>query len=185
MIFLKWALLCIIDWALLIFTALPAAIIVPIFTKARPYKDDGSYSWGAWWGTYDNPPQGDEGFVAERAPFPNVITGWKGYINRVTWMLRNPLYGFAKRCALPWDRVMVVEYKGDPDISDKEGRPGWYLATVRDDGLKGFEFYGVFPWSSGRCLRIRIGWKILTDKFQRYGFAQFVNTINPFDGYGK
>lgn len=24
----------------------------------------------------------------------------------------------------------------------------------------------------------------LTDKFQRYGFAQLVNTFNPFDGYG-
>ena len=48
----------------------------------------------------------------------------------------------------------------------------------------GFEFYGVFPYCKTRDVRIRLDWKILTDKFQRQGFAQLVNTFNPFDGYG-
>lgn len=74
---------------------------------------------------------------------------------------------------------------GDPNISDKERRPGWYFAQLRLAGkLIGFELYVVAPWSFGRCIRMRLGWKLMTDKFERYGFAQLVNTCNPFDGYG-
>ena len=76
---------------------------------------------------------------------------------------------------------------GRDGISDKEGNPGWYFVRVRAlDSWRvvWFEFYGVFPYCKTRDVRIRLGWKILTDKFQRQGFAQLVNTFNPFDGYG-
>ena len=64
----------------------------------------------------------------------------------------------------------------------------------------GFEFYGIFPWMpedktfsvfrwtfkiKAKDLRVRLGWKILTDKYQIGGFAPLVNTFNPVDGYGK
>ncbi len=183
MIFLKWMVLALLDWALLLTVPL-AAPIIAAFTRAEPY-DQRPYSWGWIWGTWDNPPQGDQGYAAKRAPYPGAITGWKGYLNRVMWMLRNPLYGYAKRVSVPYSDTLQLTYIGNPNISDKEKRPGWYFATVRDDGkLVAFECYCVLPWLFGRCLRSRLGWKIMTDKFQRYGFAQLVNTFNPIDGYG-
>lgn len=102
-------------------------------------------------------------------------------------MLRNPLYGLAKRMSLPYSPNLQLRYVGNPNISDKYRVPGWYFATVRDVAgrVAGFEFYGVFPWSRSRNLRVRLGWKLMTDKFQRLGFAPLVNTFNPFDGYGK
>ena len=73
-----------------------AAVIVSIFTKAD-HKERDKYKWGSIFGTWDNPPQGDRGFREKRAPFPNVYTGWKGYINRLQWMRRNRLYNFKKK----------------------------------------------------------------------------------------
>lgn len=184
MIYIKWLALSLVDWALLL-TVPVAAPIISAFTREQPYRLS-PYSWGGMWGTYDNPPQGDQGFVTSRCWFPNQTTGVRGYCNRVLWMIRNPLYGLARLAALPYNPAAVLTYVGDPDISDKERRPGWYFAQLRlARKLIGFELYVVAPWGFGRCLRIRLGWKLMTDKVQRYGFAQLVNTANPFDGYGE
>ena len=186
MIYAKWLVLCVLDWVLLL-TVPVAAPIVALFTRYQPHGKD-SYSWGWIWGTYDNPPQGDEGFMRKRAPFAGEVYGWRGYVNRVVWMIRNPLYGFARMIALPYGANTVQQVLGQDGISDKDKRPGWYFVRVRDLTswrVVGFEFYGVFPYTSSRNVRIRLGWKILTDKFQRNGFAQFVNTFNPLDGYGE
>jgi hypothetical protein len=186
MIYARWLGLCLLDWVLLI-TVPFAAPVIAAFTRAEPH-DNGPYSWGGMWGTYDNPPQGDEGYVRKRCLFPGVTAGLRGYINRVQWMLRNPLYGFARWAALEYRLDTVHDLLGKDGISDKDGIPGWYLVRVRQTKSRrvvGFEFYGVFPYSKTRNVRIRMGWKILTDKFQRNGFAQLVNTINPFDGYNN
>ena len=183
MIYLKWLVLCLFDWVLLL-TVPIAAPIIAAFTRPQPH-DAGPYSWGWIWGTYDNPPQGDVGYVRQRSPVPGLITGWQGYLNRTWWMIRNPLYGFARGSSIAYrpdfDQVLI----GKDGISDKDKVPGWYFVRLYRKGkLAGFEFYGVFPWSETRNLRVRLGWKILTDKFKRNGFAQLVNTVNPFDGYG-
>lgn len=184
MIYLKWLALCLLDWVMHV-TLLVAPPIIALFTRAMPYGQR-PYTWGSLWGTWDNPPQGDEGFVAKHAFFVGVTDGWRGYINRVQWMWRNKLYGLAKIMAIDYDQPHTLTCIGDQTISDKEKRPGWYFARMSQEGrLIGFEFYGVFPWSETRNLRVRLGWKLMTDKFQRYGFAQLVNTVNPFDGYGK
>lgn len=184
MIYLKWLLLTLLDWALLLFTGLPAAIIIPIFTRAQPHGQ-APYTWGWLWGTYDNPPQGDEGYVKKRCFFPGVTTGFKGYLNRVGWMIRNPLYGYARLSSLKYQAGDTPVIQGDENISDKEKKPGWMFARLyRDSKLVGFEFYWVRPWSETKDLRVRLGWKMTTEKFKQYGFAQLVNTINPFDGYG-
>lgn len=183
-VYLKWLGLAVLDYALLLFTALPAALLVPLKTREQPYGLE-PYSWGGWWGTYDNPPQGDEGFVRKRAPFIGVTTGWKGYVNRVVWMLRNPLYGFQRHASVEYKADVELKVKGNPDISDKYKVPGWYFVRAYRKGkLYAFELYAVLPWSGSRCLRVRLGWKLLTDKFQRYGFAQLVDTANPFKSYG-
>ncbi|WYV99677.1 hypothetical protein Kassivere_00172 [Pseudomonas phage vB_PpuM-Kassivere] len=186
MVYLKWLALFVIDIVLTIFTVLPAAIIVPLFTRAQQWGKS-EYTWGWIWGTYDNPPQGDEGYYSKRAPFLNEMTGVKGYINRVMWMLRNPLYGLAKRMSLPYNSNYHYVQTGNMDISDKYKIPGSYFVKVFDKQggkLVGFEYYLIKPYSETRNIRCRIGWKIATDKFAQKGFAQFVGTCNPFDGYG-
>lgn len=186
MIYVLWLILAILDYVLLALTWIPAAIIVSIFTRAQEYGKT-EYTWGWIWGTYDNPPQGDEGYVKKRAYFPGVTTGFKGYLNRVGWMIRNPLYGWSKILGLPYNKDYTTVVKGNPDISDKYKIPGWMFARLydKDGDLIGFELYVVIPWfKDKKDLRMRLGWKITTDKFERNGFAHFVDTINPFDGYG-
>lgn len=198
MIYLRWLALSILDLLLLLTVPFAAPVIAAIY-RAQPYGL-APYSWGWMWGTYDNPPQGDEGYVRKRAPFPGECFGWKGYLNRVMWMIRNPMYGFARLVALDYNVAQVQQLIGHDGISDKEGVPGWYFVRVYSPHkLVGFEFYGVFPWMpedkvfklwkftmtlKARDLRIRLGWKILTSKFRERGFAPIVNTFNPLDGYG-
>lgn len=185
MIYLRWLALALLDWLLLLTVPFAAPIIAAIY-REQPYGM-APYSWGAIWGTYDNPPQGDGGYVRKRAPFPGYTTGWRGYLNRCMWMIRNPLYGFARRTALNYSSDQVQHVIGQDGISDKDKIPGWYfvrLHSMKSGKCVGFEFYGVFPYSKTRDLRIRLGWKILTDKFRDRGFAPIVNTFNPFDGYG-
>lgn len=184
MIYLRFTMLLVVDILMTIFTALPAALIVPLFTRAQEYGKT-EYTWGWLWGTYDNPPQGDQGFVAKRCLFLGVTTGFKGYVNRVMWMLRNPLYGLAKRSAIKWSDTATMTITGNPDISDKSKIPGSMFAKLCEGNkLIGFEYYCVKPWSATRDLRVRLGWKMTTEKFKNKGFAQFVGTCNPFDGYG-
>jgi hypothetical protein len=188
MLYVKWLVLALTD-ILLLLTVPFAAPVVALFTKEQPHGQ-GTYKWGWLWGTYDNPPQGDEGYVKKRCPFPTVTVGWKGYVNRVMWMVRNPVYGFARWTALDYDADTVQHILGEDGISDKEAIPGWYFVRVyniKTKKLVGFEFYGVFPYAfwKGRDLRVRLGWKILTTKFKERGFAPIVNTFNPFDGYGN
>ena len=186
MIYTKWLVLALLDWVLLLTVPFAAPIVAAIY-REQPHGLP-SYSWGWMWGTYDNPPQGDEGYVRKRCPFPGVTHGWRGYINRVMWMIRNPVYGFARWCAMEYRADTVQDLIGVDGISDKEGIPGWYFVRLREIKtlrVVGFEFYGVFPYSKTRDVRIRFGWKILTSKFKDKGFAPIVNTINPFDGYAN
>lgn len=184
MIYLRYLALFVVDILLTIFTVLPAAIIVPLFTREQEYGKT-EYTWGWLWGTYDNPPQGDQGYCRKRCLFLGVTTGFKGYCNRVMWMLRNPLYGLSKRMALKWSDTAVLTVTGDQHISDKYRVPGKMFATLHDGGkLIGFEFYMVKPWSANKDFRCRLGWKMTTEKYKDKGFAQFVGTINPLDGYG-
>ena len=183
MMYIKWAVLALLDWVLLI-TIPIAAPIIAAFTREQPYGNH-IYTWGWIWGTHDNPPQGDEGFVRKRALFVGVTTGFKGYLNRIHWMIRNPLYGYAKYCSIKYDADAELTFIGNPNISDKYKVPGWYFAKyMRNGKLLGFEFYCVLPWCKTRDLRMRLGWKMMTSKFEVYKFAQIVNSINPFDGYG-
>ena len=185
MIVIKFIALVFAKLALLV-TVPFAALIVPVFTREQPAGLD-SYTWGGWWGTFDNPPQGDRGYIAKHAPFVGVMTGWKGYLNRVMWMFRNPLYGFAKCAKADYEGSYILSIKGNPAISDKYGAAGWMHASLRNKGgrMKAFEWYSVTPWSSSRCLRVRLGWKIKGDKFDEVGeFGALVFTINPFDTYG-
>lgn len=185
MLLFKWAVFSVVD-ILMLLTVPVAAVLVSAFTSADAHGRQ-RYYWGWIWGTYDNPPQGDEGWVSKRCLFKGVTTGLKGYVNRVGWMLRNPMYGLAMKMGVNWYHGYYLKTFGAERVSDKDKFPGWQAAIGFNVVGKpiAFEFYLVAPWAETRDLRVRIGWKIMTDKVDKYGAAQFVNTINPFDGYGK
>jgi hypothetical protein len=184
MIYLRWMWFAFLDLNLMPLWFLLAPI-VSLFT-ARGWP-----RWGGWLWTYDNPPQGDEGYQKHRAPFTSgYLEPWQLYVNRVFWLWRNPGYGFQKWCGVGYGNGLVVKIIGDGGfgdrISDKAGRAGWYYAEGWNDfgDVVAFELYVVWPWCRSRCVRIRLGWKILTDKFKRLQFAPMVNTANPFKSYG-
>lgn len=173
MIYLKWLLLTLVDYALLI----PFFLLVPF---ASLFTAKGWNSITKYVGTYDNPPQGDRGWIRERSLFPKVTTGLKGYINRVFWLWRNPNYPYQKLASVEYAPNILVSWSGNDKISDKYARAGWYFATAKNARQTvAFEFYGVFPHYFGKCLRVRLGWKIMSSKFEESGIAPLVNTCNP------
>lgn len=183
----KYVAYVVVDLFCMIFLWIPGVIIGSIFTKPGEHGKD-LYDWGMFslWGTFDNPPRGDRRWEERGSFFPGEITGFKGYLNRVGWLLRNPMYGLARKLSLHWQEGYRIETSGDPDISDKYRRPGTFRAKLFDRKGKqiGFEYYTVKPWSKNRCLRVRVGWKIKSSKVQETGIIQFVFTCNPFDGFG-
>ena len=188
-LYIKYIFLMIADIALMP-VWLIGAIFLSIFTRAGSYHNDEDviYTWGGWLGTWDNPPQGDAGYNENRAFFKGgYTTGLKGYANRVGWLWRNPGYNFQRKIGMdyPEGDNWELSWVGNHTISDKYEIPGYYFAKLKIDGkTEAFEFYLVKPWLFGKCLRIRLGWKMMTDKFERYGFATFVDTVSPLKNYG-
>ncbi len=179
---IKWLALTAADLCLQI----AALFVTPVLSL---FTSDGWPKWGSLFWTYDNPPQGDNGWQTKRAPYIPANTRWRLYVNRVMWLYRNPTYGFAKNVSVSYNKSqlirIIISGGHGLDISDKYGRSGYYLAVCENGVLpSAFEFYLVCQWSESKCLRVRIGWKIVTDKFAKIGFAPLVHMINPVKSYG-
>ena len=185
MIYFKYLLIVLLDILANISNFIVAPIL-SIFTRAKPDLNEKGEQWGWIYGTWDNPPQGDSKWQRE-GWFPYITTGWKGYLNRVGWLYRNPCYGLQKMMGIDYNPNNLIGCKGNENISDKYGIAGSYYAEVRSPAGKvlGFEYYLIKPYGNGKCLRVRLGWKIMTDKFEKYGFAAFVDTITPYKQFGK
>ena len=189
---LTWVVIKHLAWAILDILLIPLWLVAPpfvaIFTRAMP-DEDRVYVWGGIFGTWDNPPQGDPKHLRDGL-FPDATTGLKGYAMRVLWMWRNPAYGFAYAFKVDKTPHSVVEISGNPDITDKYAIAGSYLAVVKEKGkVVAYEYYTIKPYGAhsevGKCFRMRWGWKIITDKWDEFGFAQPVDTITPYKGYGE
>ena len=184
MIYAKWFVFFLGD-ILMWISNLFVAPILSLFTKAQPDLNEKTKQWGWLYGTWDNPPQGDSKHQREGI-YPYATTGLKGYVMRVLWLYRNPCYGYQKMVGVKYNPIGAVSFKGDDRISDKYGLSGYYFAEYKLNGkVEAFEFYGIYPYSKTKCFRIRVGWKIMTDKFKKYGFATFVDTATPFKTFGR
>lgn len=101
-------------------------------------------------------------------------TPTKGWWQEFKWLVyRNPVNNLmARTLAIEWGAATRI-VKGDEDIGDKT-HGGFYRAYV----LNFWEYYWIKPYGK-RCLRVRIGWKILNSDTP----AAFVFSINPIKPY--
>lgn len=182
---LRWLFLLIADTAMFL-AAWVLAPVLPAFAIGRDHLP----RWLAWFDTPDNALDGDLGYIMLHAPFKGYgVTGWRRYINRVVWLVRNPGYGFSYEVlgATVWCPPLVVN--GNPLISDSPnltiGRPHGLSGHVLLRSGKFFEYYLVKQYGdSGRCFRLRLGWKMLgflnePASWPLGGRAQFVCGIKP------
>ena len=178
MIYLRWLSMSCLSLSVTV----ASFLIAPVLSL---FTGNGWPDWGGWFWTYDNPPEGDGGYIATRAPFIPASTPFQKYVNRVFWLWRNPAYGLDKKLGIQYLQSMAVHIWGNPDVSDKEGVSGWYLAKCFNNGeLVAFEFYAVIPYGK-MCLNMRLGWKITARKFKELGFAAIVNTFSPTKQFGS
>jgi len=182
MIYLRWSCLTLIDYLLLVPFCLAVPFVSALTFPASMFRNG---LLKRLFCTYDQDWEGDRGWRTKRCFFPNVTTGLKGYLNRCGWLWRNPNYPFQRWAAVEYAPHYLVTWKGDAEISDKYARSGYYFAlALSGTQAVAFEFYAVIPWGK-KCTRIRLGWKIMTDKFESLGYAPMVNTITPVKGYGE
>lgn len=143
-----------------------------------------------WFQTQDADLDGDEGWWdVESHP---VIISLPRYLRRVLWLWRNPSDGFDYRVAARLSFIEKYKVYGNPEIRNRPypGRGGWCFAVAG----KWWMFYLVMPYgSSGRCLRIYLGWKLMgfinhkenpeDTKDKSYGLFPLVCAINPVRGF--
>lgn len=146
-----------------------ANLFLPLFAK-----DGWLPKWLWWFQTPDNPLDGDEGFKTKHAPFKgDGVKGVKRYINQVTWLYRNAIYGFEWTVlafeAQPGAKVFV---SGDADVTDNSPmHPGAYFKTITNpNGKSAWQFYAVLPKSPTKYMEINLGWKL----WSAPGKCQFV-----------
>lgn len=188
---LRWLLMLIADLTVFVLAWLLAPIL-PLFAVGKEQLPD----WLSYFSAEDNPLDGDVGYITLHAPFKGYSQhGIKRYINRVWWLVRNPGYGFSYQVLGHRVNSMPRVVSGDPLVSDSVN-----LTVGRMHGLSGhvlvregwaFEFYLVRQYgSSGRCFRLRLGWKLLgwvnePGQWPIGGKAQFVCGIKPFGRFQR
>lgn len=187
----RWLFLLVADLAVFVL----AWLLAPILPAFAIGKDHLPYEL-SYFSAEDNPLDGDIGYVMLHAPFKGYgVTGWRQYINRVVWLWRNPGYGFSYSVLGHRVNSMPRVVSGDPLVSDSVN-----LTVGRMHGLSGhvlvregraFEFYLVRQYGkSGRCFRLRLGWKLLgwinePGQWPLGGKAQFVIGIKPLGRFQR
>lgn len=132
--------------------------------------------WLSWFQTPVDPLLGDAGHYARWA-------GWPPYIQRWAWLLRNPADGYDTRVAgATIDSLAWLRVSGDPLTSNRPGHSGWCYATCRGYWM----FYYVRQWGdSGRCVRLYIGWKLMSAVHGYTGRFPLVLAFNPLMGFAR
>ena len=188
---MRWLMLLILD-ILMFILAMLLAPILPLFAVGKEQLPD----WLSYFSAEDNPLDGDVGYIMQHAPFKGYSQhGIKRYINRVWWLVRNPGYGFSYQVLGHRVNSVPRVVSGDPLVSDSVN-----LTVGRMHGLSGhvlvregraFELYLVRQYGkSGRCFRLRLGWKLLgwinePGQWPLGGKAQFVIGIKPLGRFQR
>jgi len=173
MYLLRWILTLPFDIGFTLLAYLLAPIL-PLFATS----DDHLPSWLSWFDTPDNPLSGDAGWN-DPAQHP-LVAKLPAYLRKICWLWRNPAYGWSCNvtsiAVAPGTTPTVY---GTPNVGNIPYVPGVRLVVAGGP----WEFYLVAPSLFGRCLRVRIGWKVgnlVTAKDP--GPYQFVFAPNPLMG---
>lgn len=170
-------------------TAMLLAPILPLFAVGKNHLP----TWLAWFDTPDNSLDGDAGWLPTH---PNST-----YWNRVCWLWRNPAYGFDISVLGITVATMPTVMSGDKYVSDgpvsmidrvtgeainrTTGQSGSVHLTMGDY----WEWYHVSQWGkSNKCVRIRLGWKLLgyvllPDLSPLGSRTQFVFSPKPYSSF--
>jgi hypothetical protein len=181
MVIVLFIVLILVDIIVTILSYPLALVVVPFATSCGWLP-----TWLWWFQTPDNSLDGDSGWKSEHLWFKDNNIGFHRYINRVRWLWRNSMHGF-KHSVLGFRpyKDFVYTYKGNQNVSNRPLCDGLIIRWVKNSpGRSAFQFYYVKAWSTTRCLRINLGWKIWqSPKINET--CQYVCSINPFMGFSK
>lgn len=159
-----WLAHALISFLATLLSYLIAPIIVPFAATRLPKAF-------RWMETYDNDLDGDNGWKTEH------FVGWPRYIKRVLWLWRNPVGTLDYWLGATVDKPRVW---GDPKTSNRPGHSG--LCFARSGRF--WMLYYVRQWGeSKRCLRIYLGWKLMSAVHGNRGRFPLVYSINPLMGF--
>jgi hypothetical protein len=143
-----------------------ALILAPVLSLVSVlFRVEWLPSWLWWFQTIDNDLDGDSGW--HTAHFTNLEStsyGFKRWLKRTLWLMRNRAYGFAD--SVSGVKIVVgdvIQVKGNPDITNSGGVAGSFYAEAFSSGSdtpKAWCYMLVWNWGLGRCLRIYLGWKL-------------------------
>ena len=161
-----------------LFFVLPLLLVSPFVTAiallyTKP-DDNKLPDWAKWFDNADHEGDGLNGYYGWREEHPNYTDRYVRWL----WLLRNPInYVSVKILSRPYLADRISEYKttiqkvGNNDYSGLR-----YTTTVRM-----FELYYVKNYGNGRCLRVRIGWKIGEQNETQFNeLCSWVFVISPF-----
>ena len=172
-------------WALLTLVSLVARLVnlfLAPFAVLFVQTDGHLPSWLHWLDTPDNPLSAQ---VQDRW-FPEHDTKLKRWINNVSWLYRNSMYGFSESVlGFTVQPGAVYTCEGDEAVGNKPLHAGVVKRTLTQDGKTYWQWYCVIPWGPAkyrRCLRANFGWKLWGDKTPGTK-KSIVFSFNPLMGW--
>lgn len=167
MMYVRWFLLLLINGMSFILNY-PLAPFAVLFAS----EDGWLPKWLWWFQTPDNSLDGDGGWKAEHRPYKIENNKYQRWVNRVSWLYRNSMYGFAFSVlgakTLATDAIIVT---GDIQTSNRPLHNGWVFRVVKRNGVPIYwQLYYVKQRSDKYCYRINLGWKL-------WQFKQGENTV--------
>jgi hypothetical protein len=156
MIYIKYSFLAILQ-LLISLVSYPLAPFVSLFCNS----DGNLPKWLSLFQTYDNTCDGDDGYKTEHRFFPSNSNGFQRWVNRTGWLWRNPAYGFDMLLGADCQVNDTLIISGDKATGDGPYHPGscnWRL--YRGTKLIAFQWYYVGNFSTTKCLRVNVGWKL-------------------------
>lgn len=135
--------------------------------------------WLSWFDTPDNDLFGDDGHAERHA-------GRSEYYQMVTWLWRNPAYGFEWHGPLAADTTadMPLRLWGNPWIRNRHlAVAGWYFCTVGPY----WNYKAVQPLWGDLCFMSEFGWKLQpwAQRRESSGKAMFVFSLRFTAFYSK
>lgn len=176
---IKFLILTLINWVASICNLFLAPFVV-MFVDSDGWLP----RWFWWFQTPDNPLAAQ---VIDRW-FPEHDTPFKRWVNNVSWLYRNSMYGFSEdMLGFAVKDGAIYTCIGDENVSNKPLHEGLVKRYLAQDGKTYWQWYYIKAWGPAkwrRCIRANFGWKLWGDMSSGQKKA-IVCSLNPLMGYLK